>query len=69
MYIGEGLVRKHGAEKKTSTFRWEVRFALSFVWPVYDQVPEATETVGDLIYKNEENRKNRLQCPFLNNVS
>lgn len=39
-----------------STFRWEVGFALSFVWPVYDQVPEATETVGDLIYKNEENR-------------
>lgn len=38
-----------------STFRWEVGFALGFVWPVYDQVPKATETVGDLIYKNEEN--------------
>lgn len=31
------------------TFRWEVGFALSFVRPVYHQVPIATEAVGDFI--------------------
>lgn len=40
----------------TLTFWWEVGLALSFVRPVYNQVPVATETVGDLIYKNKENR-------------
>ena len=47
------------------TFRWEVGFALSFVGPVYNQVPIAAETVGDFICKNEENRKkkqNGLHC-------
>lgn len=37
--------------ERTVTFRWEVGFALSFVGPVYHQVPIATETIGDLIYK------------------
>lgn len=39
------------------TFRWEVGFALSFVGPVYHQVPIATETVGNFICKNKENRR------------
>lgn len=37
--------------ERTVTFWWEVGFALSFVGPVYYQVPIATETIGDLIYK------------------
>lgn len=40
------------------TFRWEVGFALSFVGPVYHQVPIATETVGDFIYKTEQTGMN-----------
>lgn len=42
--------------ERTLTFWWEVGLALRFVRPVYNQVPVATETVGDLIYKNKENR-------------
>lgn len=47
------------------TFGWEVGLALSFVRPVYHQVPEAAETVGDLICKKKKaNGKKRLECYF-----
>lgn len=38
------------------TFRWEVGLALSFVGPINYQVSIATETIGDLIYKNKAHR-------------
>lgn len=43
----------------TITFRGEVGFALSFVGPVYHQVPIATETVGDFICENKEKTKRK----------
>lgn len=39
---------------QTLTFGWEVGLALSLVGPVYHQVPEATETVSDLIYESTQ---------------
>lgn len=38
------------------TFGWEVGLALSFVRPVDHQVPEAAETVGDLICEKEKKK-------------
>lgn len=38
------------------TFGWEVGLALGFVGPVDHQVPEAAETVGDLICKSQRGK-------------
>lgn len=54
----------HELREHTVTFWWEVGFALGFVGPVYDQVSIATETVGDLIYKNEERRQTDFNVYF-----
>lgn len=40
---------KERTGEQALTFGWEVGLALSLVGPVHHQVPEATETVGDLI--------------------
>lgn len=60
------VLREHAV-----TFRWEVGLALSFVGPIYYQVPIATETIGDLIYKMEktEQKKTRMECYFPDIIS
>lgn len=46
------------------TFGWEVGFALSLVGPVHNQVPVATEAVGDLIYENGKIREQGFSVYF-----
>lgn len=55
--VGIGVVWKTGCE--TLTFGWEVGLALSLVGPVHHQVPEATETVGDLIYEEAQAQREK----------
>lgn len=52
---------KRWTEEQMLTFGWEVGLALSLVGPVHHQVPEATEAVGDLIWKN---RVKESKCCF-----
>lgn len=49
------------------TFGWEVGLALSFVGPVDHQVPEAAETISDLICEAKQPKKkvkNSRECSF-----
>lgn len=49
--VNQSLNRGFFLEKQEGiAFRGEVGFALSFVGPVYNQVPIATKTVGDFIF-------------------
>lgn len=71
MFVGVGLMSSVGGGEQTRklrehavTFGWEVGFALSLVGPVHNQVPVATEAVGDLIYENGKIREQGFSVYF-----
>lgn len=60
MFIAAGFDVGGGGDQ-VPTFGWEVGLALSFVGPVDHQVPEAAETISDLICKAKQPKKREKQ--------
>lgn len=71
MFIAAGFdvvwEKAEGGGDQMPTFGREVGLALSFVGPVDHQVPEAAETISDLICKAKQPKKrgkNSRECSF-----